>query len=169
VVAGARPPSTDRMRPYGRTWALLRECSPSYCRPVLGPTTLALMLLPVVLGVVVALLVVRRAYGDDWRVSGAWLVLVAMPVAVACDRLRPQVAEPSALNRLEAVILCLIAANFGYLNRNRVVASSSRLYQGREWALLGEVRPHGQQHQREARDPGHHNQARTARRWTSHR
>jgi hypothetical protein len=110
------------------------------------------MLHSVVLGVVVALLVVRRAHGDDWRVSGAWLVLVAMPVAVARDRLRPQVAEPSALNRLEAVVLCLIAANFGYLNRNRVVASSSRLYQGREWALLGDVRPHDQHHP--ARSPG---------------
>ena len=97
-------------------------------------------------------------------------VVVALPVAVACDRLRRQVAEPSALNRLEAVVLCLIAANFGYLNRNRVVASSSRLYQGREWALLGDVRPHDQHHPaRSPGPPGHHNQARTARRWTSHR
>lgn len=74
------------------------------------------MLLPVVLGVVTSLLVMRRAT-DGWRVSGVWLVLVALPIALTCDHLRPRVPDPAVVNRIEAVLLCVVAGCFALLNR----------------------------------------------------
>lgn len=58
----------------------------------------------------------ERRSATDTRVRGAWLVLVALVVAVSADRLRPGVDDPMVINRLEATSLCLIAAGFAYLN-----------------------------------------------------
>lgn len=95
---------------------------------MLGPTTVLLMLLPVALGILVAVTIARRTPGDG-RVCGAWLILVALPVAAVCDHVRGQVAEPSTVNRTEAVALCVVAGVFVYLNRRRarVVAVSAWL------------------------------------------
>jgi hypothetical protein len=89
---------------------------------VLGPTTVALMLLPVVLGVVISLFLTRRASGD-WRVSGVWLLLVALPIAIVSDRERSSVADPALVNRIEAVLLCVVAACFVWLNRRHAVTT----------------------------------------------
>jgi hypothetical protein len=87
------------------------------------------MLLPAVLGIAVAFLLARRDSGGEWRISGAWLILVALPVAVACDRLRGQVSDASVVNRGEAFVLCAVAAAFVYLNRksSRTVVTSTWL------------------------------------------
>ena len=102
---------------------------------VLGPTTVALMLFPVALGIAVALIAARRASDADFRVSGVWLVLIALPVAVLCDQWRTHVADPAVLNRLEAVVLCSVAAAFVYLNRqrSRLVTTSSWLVATGVW------------------------------------
>jgi hypothetical protein len=83
------------------------------------------MLFPVAVGVILSLFWTRRTTGDDFRVAGVWLLLVALPIAVACDHARPRVADPSTVNRTEAVALCAVAAAFVYLNRHNGRVSST--------------------------------------------
>lgn len=90
-----------------------------------GPTTLGLMALPIVLAAVAAVFLVRLGLPGTGVIKGAPLILVALPVAVLAQQLRPRVDDPALVNRVEAIALVLLAVTFAFVNRR-----SGRLTRG---------------------------------------